>query len=165
MRTTMDLWEDSWETPFLTWNTFSQRIQNYTKFATINLCRKLNGRPLAMALHLSFTVLMQISISATWYFSTKVLTTILTINSSLMESNSISIKIVCTILLPLEYNFIIIFSFLLNCLAVRIRMYWTFTIFMPQDMVIKNCMLFTKITSYMRVTYLCNINKYMGIET
>ena len=153
----MDLGEKSWETPFLKENVFIQSIQNYTKSTTINLCRQLNCRSLATDLYLSFTVRMHLSISAKCSFADEVLTTVLSINSSLVESNSISIKIVCTIIIPLEYNLIIIFSFLVNCLAVRVGMCLTVTNLISRYFVIKKGMLFTNITSSTRFTDLCNV--------
>ena len=86
--------------PIFTVYAFSQRMQKYIRFITIILCTQLNGKSLATVWNLSFTVQMQHSISATFYFAAEVLTTVIPINLSLVESSSISIKTVWTIVLP-----------------------------------------------------------------
>ena len=127
VHTTMYLGENSWETPSLTGNACIQRMKKYNRFTTINLCSQSNGRLLSMALPLSFTFRIHLSISATCSFVAEVLKTVLPINESFVESNCIPIKIVCTIILPLEYNSIILFRFLLNWLSVRLGMCSTVT--------------------------------------
>ena len=152
----MDRGGDSWETPFITGNEFSQRMQKYIILITIVLCWQFNGKSHATARHLSFAVRMQRSISATCYFAAEVLTTVFPINSSLVESNSTPIKIVWTIILPRPYNFITLFIFLLSCLSVRELMYSTVINLIPRDTVTKKDILFTNITSATRDTNLCN---------
>ena len=138
---------------------------NYTIFTTINLCRQLNGRSLGTALHLSFMVLIHLSISKTCCFVAKMLTTVLTINQSLVESNSRSIKIVCTIIIPLEYNLIIIFSFLVNCLAVRVGMCLTVTNLISRYFVIKKRYVVHKHHIFYEIYRLVQCQKSLEIAT
>ena len=77
--------ENYWETPFFTGNAFSQRMQKYITLITIVLCRQFNGKSLATARHIYFTVQIQRSISATFSFAAEVLTTVFQIDSYLVK--------------------------------------------------------------------------------
>ena len=111
---------------------------------------------------LSLTMYMVISISETCSFMVDVLTTELSIRSSMILLNSMSMRTVCNTMLLLEWIFINLFKYLPKCLFVQIGTCLTVTSFIIFYILIKNGVPFTNITSSTIVKNLYNFKNCLG---
>ena len=84
---------------------------------------------------------------------------VLSIISSIVFLKYMSIRKVCSIMIPQEYISVTLLKYLINYLAMQVGMCQMATTFIIYDIVINNVTLFTNITSAKRVTNLCNFKK------